>query len=71
MFNKEKKYTLEEIKVMFNKVEEKAIAKLDSDITNAMARSGKNDPMSKMIMGMQNIMAIAELKNQLFNEDTE
>ena len=71
MFNKEKKYTIEEIKEMFNKAEEKAIAKLDSDITNAMTKNGKDDTMTKMIMGMQNIMAISELKNQLFNEDTE
>lgn len=71
MFNKEKKYTVEEFKEMFKKAEDKAIAKLNSDIENAMTRSGKNDPTAKMIMGMQNIMAIAELHNQLFNEDTE
>lgn len=71
MFNKEKKYTLEEIKVMFENAKKEALQKLDNDVERISKQQGQEDPFQRIVMSMGNMLAYAELSRILFNEDTE
>ena len=71
MFNEERVYTVEEIKVIFENAKKEALQKLDNDVERISNQQGKSDPFPRMVMGMGNMLAYAELSRILFNEDTE
>ena len=71
MFNEERVYTVEEIKVIFENAKKEALQKLDNDVERISNQQGKSDPFQRMVMGMGNMLAYAELSRILFNEDTE
>lgn len=71
MFNEERVYTVEEIKVIFKNAKKEALQKLDNDVERISKQQGQDDPFQRMVMGMGNMLAYAELSRILFNEDTE
>ena len=67
-----KKYTMEEFEKMFDDAEAAALNKMDKDFENAIKGSEKEfDSMNKFTFTMQNVMAIVELKKQLFKTEEE
>ena len=72
MFNKDKKYTIEEFKEMFEDAKKAAIEKFDTDMEKVSKENGKDDAFQRMMMSMQNMLICAELSRILFNvEDTD
>jgi len=61
-----KKYTMEEFEKMFDDAEIKALEKLDKQLEDVA--KNELDGMKKFGFTMQNMMAILELKKQLFKE---
>lgn len=71
MFNEERVYTVEEIKVIFENAKKEALQKLDNDVERISKQQGQEDPFQRIVMSMGNMLAYAELSRILFNEDTE
>lgn len=65
MFNKDKKYTMEEFKELFDNAKVEALKK------DAEKNEGLDDPMAKMIMGMSTMSTIMLLEQELFKDMEE
>lgn len=65
MFNKDKKYTMEEFKELFDNAKVEALKK------DAEKNERLDDPMAKMIMGMSTMSTIMLLEQELFKDMEE
>lgn len=62
-----KKYTMEEFKEMYKLAERATLEKLKNDFNKASG--GELDQMQELGFTMQNMIVVAELKNELFKEE--
>lgn len=68
MFNKEKKYTMDEFEEMFINAQRKTLIDLEN---SHKTKNDESDGMTSMFINMMNMIALSTLHNNLFGEEKE
>lgn len=68
MIEKNRTYNYEEIKEIIDKAEMKVIAELESDLRKQAKQAGKEDEFQILMFTMQNMLATASLKREIFRK---
>lgn len=65
-----KKYTMEELKEMFDKAVSETIEELEKELEEAQKKLNKQmNPAGRMAYTMQNLMVMGTLRNRIFKEE--
>ena len=68
MIEKNRTYNYEEIKEIIDKAEIKVITELESDLRKQAKQAGKEDEFQILMFTMQNMLATASLKREIFRK---
>ena len=68
MIEKNRTYNYEEIKEIFSKAEMKVIAELERELRGQAKQVSKEDEFQILMFTMQNMLATASLKREIFRK---